>query len=146
MSWTVIATISEWKSFLISAVNAYGDHVRGTKGPDEYPALAQVKKDSITGRVTFNYVYVDQAQELIDAVSPKPRRVVSSTASASQDEFNSHMFAMGMALSYFVIETGIAKKKQFEEKLQEFRDIYREEKAKGNKHLLEGNRCPWSQE
>lgn len=150
MDWTVISSMTDWKAFMSTVARKYGMTVKdvelGVSGPSEYPALVQVRLD--LGKPRFNYVYVDHAQKLLDALpANRPTAKVSSgKANPSLDKFNEHVFAMGMALSYFVIETGIAKKKQFEEKLQEFKDLFREEKEKGNKYLLEGSKCPWSQE
>ncbi len=125
MSWTIIRTPECWAKYqqvTAETLKIKAEQVAWGDGPQQYPALACTlmppRPPGAPIKLYSAYVYPSDAEELLKAAGVK---LVDPDAPVvpSQPQFNRWVAAQMMTVAYFLVETGICKPEQFEDKLLE---------------------------
>jgi hypothetical protein len=132
----VIRNAEEWEAYKSRAAGeltgGQGIPVAWGPGPLTYPALvaSMPLPNSMPPKIASCYVYAHEAAALLKAAgyrlaAPDGAEATKDGAVAppNQAQFNRWMTAMMYTLTYYAVETGLAKPDQFEEKLLEFLEM-----------------------
>jgi hypothetical protein len=128
MSWTMLKAPPEWDQYRQQVARSQGvvpDAVAWGHGPQSYPCLvATLPTGTRPGeklRLTSAYVYATDAEELLRAAGSGQQapRSPDDVALPGQKDFNRWTAAHLMVIAYYLVETRICKKDDYETKLLE---------------------------
>jgi len=125
--WKLLLAQSDWESYKKETeAQAAGGTVQFRKTPKEYPCLADAYIVKADNTLLMCFVYAGDAVALIQARSLPENMATAAKAEAapavgpSQADFNKHTAAYLATVAWFLVETGIAKERAFEDKLNSF--------------------------
>lgn len=125
MSWTLLKTADEWKQYqskMAKTLRVNPAAVSWGDPPESYPCLVCTlfppRPAGTQPRAFSAFVYEGDAEELMSSAGRKfiDRDV---PAPVTQGQYNRWMAAQMLTVVHFMVETGICKKDQYEEKLLE---------------------------
>jgi len=123
--WTLLKNAADWATYQTDTARRLslgGENIAWGSGPQSYPALVCTllppRPAGTDAKLYSAYVYLADAEELFKAAG---RKIADPDAPVppNQKQFNRWVAAQQMTVAYFLVETGICKKEQYEEKLLE---------------------------
>lgn len=123
--WTLLKSIEDWAAYQVDTAKRLslgGENIAWGSGPQSYPALVCTllppRPAGTDPKLYSAYVYMSDAEELFKAAG---RKVVDPDAPVlpNQKQFNRWVAAQQMTVAHFLVETGICKEGQYEDKLLE---------------------------
>lgn len=125
MSWTIVRNREEWAKYrelTAEKLKISADNVAWGDEPEAYPLLACTlmppRPAGASPKLYTAFVYPADAEELMKAAGKKFLEP-DDPVPPNQKQFNRWVAAQMMAISYFLVETGICKPEQYEDKLLE---------------------------
>jgi hypothetical protein len=123
--WTTLKNAEDWAAYQIKTAKGLQilpERVSWGTGPNDYPCLVcslfPPRPPGTDPKAYSAFVYQADCEELFAAAG---RKFLDRDAPvpANQAQFNRWVAAQQLAIVHFMVETGICKKEQFEDKLLE---------------------------